>query len=114
MAKMFPKPATVFATNYHAEVDNQLCSGCGVCLKRCQMEALTITYKKSSINLDRCIGCGLCVSTCPKKAIKLLKTEKAIVPPKNNDDLQIKILTKKVGKTKVLKIGLKKIARQKV
>ena len=114
MAKMFPKPAAVFATNYHAEVDDQLCSGCGVCLKRCQMEALTITNKKSSINLDRCIGCGLCVSTCPKKAIKLMKKEKALVPPKTNDDLQMKILTKKVGKTKFLKIGLKKIAGQKV
>jgi NAD-dependent dihydropyrimidine dehydrogenase PreA subunit/predicted transcriptional regulator len=114
MAKMFPKPATLFATNYHAEVDNQLCLGCGVCLKRCQMEALTITNKKSSINLDRCIGCGLCVSTCPKKAIKLLKNEKVIVPPKNTDDLYKKILTKKVGNATLLKIGVKKIAGQKI
>jgi electron transport complex protein RnfB len=114
MAKMFPKPAALFATNYHAEVDNQLCSGCGVCLKRCQMEAPTIVKKKSSINLDRCIGCGLCVSTCPSKAIKLLKNEKTIVPPKNTDDLYMKILTKKVGNANLLKIGVKKIAGQKI
>jgi Na+-translocating ferredoxin:NAD+ oxidoreductase subunit B len=114
MAKMFPKPAALFATNFHAEVDNELCSGCGVCLKRCQMEALTVVKKKSSINLDRCIGCGLCVSTCPKKAIKLVKKDKTIVPPKTNDDLQIKILSKKVGKAKLLKIGLKKVAGQKI
>ncbi len=64
--------------------------------------------------MGRCIGCGLCVSTCPKKAIKLVKNEKTIVPPKTNDDLQMKILTKKVGKAKLLKIGLKKVAGQKV
>lgn len=114
MAKMYPKPAALFATNYYAEVDNQSCSGCGVCLKRCQMEALTITNKKSSINLDRCIGCGLCVSTCPKKAIKLVKKEKTIVPPKTDEALQMKILSKKVGKAKFLKIGLKKVAGQKI
>ena len=114
MAKMFPKPATLFATNYHAEVDNQLCVGCGICIKRCQMEAPTIVNKKSSINLDRCIGCGLCVPTCAKKAIKLLKNEKTIVPPKNTDDLYRKILTKKVGNANLLKIGVKKIAGQKI
>jgi len=78
------------------------------------MEAPTIVNKKSSINLDRCIGCGLCVPTCAKKAIKLLKNEKTIVPPKNTDDLYRKILTKKVGNANLLKIGVKKIAGQKI
>lgn len=114
MAKVFPKPATLFATNFHAEVDDQSCSGCGTCLRRCQMEAPKIVDKKSSISLDRCIGCGLCVSTCPSKAIKLVKNEKQIVPPKTADDLYRKILTKKMGNLNILKIGLRKISGQKI
>jgi len=113
-AKRFPKPATLFATNYHAEVDRQSCIGCGTCAKRCQMEAPVLADKKSSINLDRCIGCGLCVPTCPSKAIKLVRKEKDVVPPKNFGELYRKILTKKVGTMKALAIGVKKITGQKV
>lgn len=113
-AKKFPKPATLFATNYHAEVEDQSCSGCETCVQRCQMEAPTMVDGKSSINLDRCIGCGLCVPTCPSEAITLVKNEKEIVPPKTADDLYKRILLKKVGYPKLLKIGLKKKLGQKI
>jgi len=97
-AKQFPKPADYFATNYYAEIITDNCIGCGLCVKRCQMEAITIKDNKVIIALNRCIGCGLCVTTCPTNAIKLVRKEKETKPPKNTADLYMKILQKKVGK----------------
>ena len=37
--KMTPKWSDHFATNYYAAVDTGVCTGCGTCVKRCQMEA---------------------------------------------------------------------------
>lgn len=113
-AKKFPKPSEMFATNYYAEVDRNLCSGCENCLKRCQMEAPTIQDGKASINLDHCIGCGLCVTRCPPQAITLRKKNKETKPPKTPEKLYKKILAKKVGHWGMMKIGIKKLLRQKV
>jgi len=113
-AKRFPKPAEIFATNYYAEVNHELCSGCEICVTRCQMEAPTILNGKSSINLDRCIGCGLCVTTCTSKAITLRKKKKEKVPPKTPERLYMKILAKKVGNWGMIKIGIKKLLGQKI
>jgi electron transport complex protein RnfB len=58
-------------SNYYARVDQDLCSGCGACLERCQMEAVYLDDDWAVIDLKRCVGCGLCVTTCPTKAMSL-------------------------------------------
>ena len=70
--KLHPKPADRVLTNYYAEVDADLCSGCETCLERCQMEAITMGDDNvAHLDRDRCIGCGLCVTTCPSEALSL-------------------------------------------
>jgi electron transport complex protein RnfB len=70
--KMHPKPAEMVLTNYYAEVDPDLCTGCETCIDRCQMEAFEIGANDTmEIDRDRCIGCGLCVTTCPSEALSL-------------------------------------------
>ena len=91
----FPRPLDIISSNYYAEVDSELCTGCGTCLDRCQMDALTLIDEKSSVNLIRCIGCGVCVPTCPSEAIHLLKKEKDTIPPKDWDTLYAMIMEKK-------------------
>jgi electron transport complex protein RnfB len=93
--KKFDKPVEYIASNNHAEVDYELCTGCGICVDRCLMEAISIKDEKSVINLDRCIGCGLCIPTCPEEAIILKKKEKITVPPIDRADLYFKIMNKK-------------------
>jgi electron transport complex protein RnfB len=97
--KKLPKPATLVASNHYAEVNPELCSGCGTCLERCQIDAITVE-EKASINLDRCIGCGLCVTTCPEEALTLkTKDESQItVPPANVVELYMKIGTERQQK----------------
>ena len=70
--KKHPRPAEAVLSNYYAEVDPELCMGCGLCLERCQMEALELGPDDVvQVDLDRCIGCGLCITTCPEEALEL-------------------------------------------
>jgi ferredoxin len=93
--KKFERPVEYCATNYYAEVNSELCSNCGTCSERCQMEAIRQIEDNSFINKDRCIGCGLCVSSCPEGAIKLIKKENEVIPPIDRADLYKNIMDKK-------------------
>lgn len=69
--KRLPDPAHYVASSYYASIDGALCSGCGVCVDRCQMDAVLMEKETARIDLNRCIGCGLCVPTCPEEAVRL-------------------------------------------
>lgn len=56
-----------------AATDSSRCTGCGVCVTRCQFGAREIGTGSVVFNPDLCSGCGLCVSTCPAEAITLEK-----------------------------------------
>ncbi|MFX1450435.1 MAG: ATP-binding protein [Promethearchaeota archaeon] len=92
---LLPKPVEYFVTNYYAEIDPELCSGCSTCISRCQMHALKLVDDISTVNRDRCIGCGLCVPTCPSEAIRLQVREEKMVPPATLDELYTMILEEK-------------------
>jgi len=82
------KPAQEVHSPYYAKISEEECTGCGKCVKRCQIDAIKeiesvadSKVKKYSIDLDRCIGCGLCVSVCSKDALSMkLKDELPAVP----------------------------------
>jgi len=69
--KQMPKPVDWISSPFYAESEPDLCEGCGICLDRCQMEALTLEENIAVVNLERCIGCGLCVTTCPTESLNL-------------------------------------------
>jgi len=91
--KRYPVPASMVASPFLASINTDTCKGCGLCTKRCQMEALRLENKKTILNLDRCIGCGLCVSTCPTKSLSLARKTKAKQPyvPKDIIETSIKL-----------------------
>jgi len=78
--KSYPRPAALMASPFMVRFNRQSCTACGVCVRRCQMDALK--NGGSSIHLDqhRCIGCGLCVSTCPTGALRLIRKSKTDQP----------------------------------
>jgi ferredoxin len=51
-------------------VDKQKCTGCGVCVDVCPVNAIAIKDKKAVIN-DACIDCGACIGQCPVEALSL-------------------------------------------
>ncbi len=87
--KTLPNPAAHWAHNFHAEVDTELCTACGICTEKCQVDAAAIDEDNgyTVINLDRCIGCGNCVANCPSDAMHLVKVEVETAPPVERTDL---------------------------
>ena len=96
MAKQFPNPAEFYASNYYALVDSDKCTGCGECMTRCQMEAISINDNLAFVDIARCIGCGLC-TTCTNEAVTLQAKDEKRIPPKNQKELYQQILLKKSG-----------------
>lgn len=53
-------------------VDEELCTGCSLCVRGCYAVAMTLNdRKKATTNFDDCTGCGVCASVCPTDAIVL-------------------------------------------
>ncbi|MFX1383597.1 MAG: DUF362 domain-containing protein [Promethearchaeota archaeon] len=96
--KRLPIPVKFFTSNYFSEIDPESCIGCGNCIDRCQITAITLINEKANINLNRCIGCGNCVVICPEGAIQLRSKQTKEIPVETIDDLYKKIIIKKKNK----------------
>jgi Pyruvate/2-oxoacid:ferredoxin oxidoreductase delta subunit len=105
--KTLPKPVDFWASNFHAIINAEACNKCGVCEKRCQVSAVTLSEKRgyAMVDLNRCIGCGVCVPTCKAGAISLKKKPTEIRPPETRDELYNIIMAHKkrrLGKMKLV------------
>jgi NAD-dependent dihydropyrimidine dehydrogenase PreA subunit len=78
-------------SNYQVKVIPETCKACGLCVKRCPMDAVELKVsseatskfnKAVSVDTDICIGCGVCVHKCPTGAIELEHREETTRPPK--------------------------------
>jgi Fe-S-cluster-containing hydrogenase component 2 len=114
MLKNFPRPADRYITNFYAEVDRTLCTGCEECVPKCQLDARVMTNGIAEVNLGRCIGCGNCVVLCPAGANKMVKKEPEKVPFKDKTAYNMNNLARKVGTWNMLKIRTKMLLGMKV
>jgi electron transport complex protein RnfB len=62
----------VVKSNYYATKDQEVCSSCGTCVERCQVDAILSEDDRIIIDKAKCIGCGLCASTCPTGSITMV------------------------------------------
>jgi len=91
-------------SNYRVAVTQETCIGCGLCVKRCPMEALRLeesdvvdnkTGKGAVADAERCIGCGVCVHKCPSKSLVLERCEEIDDPPESLMELGMRFMTEK-------------------
>lgn len=77
-------------SNFWAQTNQETCSGCGLCVKRCPMGALRLvesstatnkTGKVAQLEPDLCIGCGVCVYKCPTESLSLEQRNHVKDPP---------------------------------
>ena len=73
----------VNSTNYLSKPDPEICIGCGTCVERCPMDAISLNDdNKAEVNESNCIGCGICARFCPENAISLQEGMRRVyVPP---------------------------------
>lgn len=73
---------SVAHANYYAVIDPEECIGCGTCIERCHVQAISEQDGVVVVDRERCIGCGLCVTGCPEDVAKLQrKLDIEIVDP---------------------------------
>jgi electron transport complex protein RnfB len=74
---------TVARSGFRALVDEELCTGCGDCVARCQFHALSVSGGVCHVDALRCSGCGQCTVACPVDAVSLVRLAErdAVRPP---------------------------------
>ena len=45
-------------------VNEETCKGCGMCVKHCAHDAMSLINHKAHIDYDKCVGCGQCIAVC--------------------------------------------------
>ncbi len=87
-------------SNYRIHVDPDACKACGLCVKRCPMDALTLEPSNLALNKsgkvavlqsDLCIGCGVCAHTCSGRALSLERRSTTIDPPETAEQLKARV-----------------------
>jgi len=71
---------SVVRANFIAVADRESCTGCGECIDRCQMAALTLEDGTVSLQQDYCIGCANCASVCPSGSLRMARRSETIEP----------------------------------
>ena len=70
-------PDLDLSLNLVASIVNEICNGCGICVKACTSgayQAITIVEDLARVDLLKCSGCGLCVGVCPLNAVRLIQS----------------------------------------
>jgi len=73
--KKYPNqiPYFVIPSDFIAQINEEICKNCGICVQRCHFNALSKVNDKVILYKENCKGCGLCATKCPTGAIKLVK-----------------------------------------
>ena len=79
---------------FESIIDQEKCSGCGTCIDRCPVDAITLE-DFAIVDREKCLGCGLCARACSEEAITLQVREDGEEPFERVLELGMAILEKK-------------------
>ena len=67
-------------------IEKESCTGCGVCVDECPVDAISMKMEEAEIRMAECIRCGVCHDVCPQDSIRH-DSEK--VPEKIKDNVEM-------------------------
>jgi ferredoxin len=82
----------VMTSSYVARSDRERCKGCGICSKRCPIQAIPRVsdpdprfrkHGRPAVDESLCVGCGVCTVKCSSGAMKLHPRKQRVIPPEN-------------------------------
>ena len=50
-------------------IDQESCTGCGVCIDECPVDAIVMQNESAEIDMSECIRCGICHDICAQDSI---------------------------------------------
>ncbi|MBU0714327.1 MAG: 4Fe-4S binding protein [Verrucomicrobia bacterium] len=53
------------------QIDGEKCTGCGLCVDACPVEAISLENDKAKVDAEKCVDCGQCVEECPNEVIRM-------------------------------------------
>ncbi len=51
-------------------IDKESCTGCGICIDECPVDAILMKVSEAEINMVECIRCGVCHDVCPQGSVR--------------------------------------------
>ncbi|MGD9125720.1 MAG: 4Fe-4S dicluster domain-containing protein [Desulfarculaceae bacterium] len=91
------RPGAVAQAAFVAEVDIANCSGCGLCLAVCQVNAIRLDDSQTAqAEADKCLGCGQCAFVCPEDAISMQRRKTSNPPAATWPELAARLHQKKI------------------
>lgn len=86
-------------SNFIPALDAALCTGCGACAARCQIEAIVLREQDGGVAAPeiqpKCLGCGICAAACPTGALTMSRRPVITVPPVDKTDLLTRVAREK-------------------
>ena len=51
-------------------IDEESCTGCGICVDECPVDAISMKINEVTIDMAECIRCGVCHDVCPEESVR--------------------------------------------
>jgi len=89
---------SVAPSSYWMIVDEDMCSGCELCVDRCPVGAVSMREDGvAQVTHEKCLGCGVCEVVCGQGAMSLQKRDDLIFTPYQDDRQLFMLVAEKKG-----------------
>ena len=85
----------IVTSNWVAKIEPSRCTGCGLCVKSCPVEAIIVdktgnaARPKAECEPELCLGCGVCYSACKLGCISLTSRGRRVMVPETTFDRMV-------------------------
>jgi len=66
-----------FVTGHKAIINHKSCTNCGICIKYCRFDAISLQNDRVTISEIACDGCKLCARICPSDSIQMIPNDRS-------------------------------------